>query len=185
MHLEEKLRATIYSNIYTVRVPRISTYSDFDLDFGIIPENTINGELTKTNHQELTVVGLPIIELARKAEAGFSVSLVNHSDLKTLYEDLEFYIEQRGNESRYMPNFGSGIKEDLILLDAFADSIVSLNDKRALIKQLPTGFLKLKFGKSIPLMNKKPNTEEQDHGEIKRSGYQPPESLSFSDYNKS
>ncbi len=184
MNETEKLKETIYFKIYTVKVPRISTYTDFDLDFVGIPETTVNGDPVNTNHQELTIVGLPIIELARKAEAGFSVALVNPADLKALYEDLEYYIQQRGNESKFAPNFGTGIVDDLMLLDAFAESIVSLNDRKALVKELPTGFLKLKFGSNIPLLSKVKKEPFDNSGTIDRSGYKPPRSLSFSDYNK-
>jgi hypothetical protein len=139
------LRHEIYNKMYTVRVPAIATYDEFDLEVLGIPLETTGlddgNRPIEISNQDTIVVGLPIIKLAEVAKNGYGIDLVNFRDITPLYKALDIYIRERAVSNTHSMNTIVKKDADIDLLDNLANSIVSLNPERYLLdRQTKIGF---------------------------------------------
>lgn len=173
MLVENDARKAIQNEQYAVRIPRLATYTPFDIEVLGIPEIIKDGDVYTDNQEALVVVGLSIMDIAEKIDDGYPVTLVNNSDLKPIFKAIEEFLNTTGDNTITIHG-GDVTDRETEILTVFYNNIAELNDHEQL--------------KEISKVEK--FFEEQNtfgFGEAmapRGSGYTPNASVSFNDLIK-
>lgn len=122
--------------LFLVRVPTISTYTDFEIENCGLPItiDLVSGKtLNNKAYNDLTTCMLPLIRLIEIYCNGYSIHIVNKEDSTEIYTILSEYLNTVNNS--YNLNASTVSKKEQENIKKFASEIFNLN-KAAIVKEL-------------------------------------------------
>lgn len=130
------LTRELYGETYIIRTPIIATLTEDDLNSSGVFINDDEGKPSKSNHEEFTIVGKTIFQMAEIHSNGYPIYLINPSDMKIIYKILNDYIHTSNSKSNYSPNVVYNQEDDvkLMMLDRLAQEMFDINGNDVLEK---------------------------------------------------
>jgi len=123
----------IFNKLYDAYVPIISTYSEDELDIVGVPLNIIDDE-RHNSFNEKVLVKITIVDMIEKFNKGFAVSVAKQSDVEQIYDVIQKHLIAWRDYGVKSLNQASLPRDDLILMDKFANEIFNIN-KRTIIQK--------------------------------------------------
>ena len=151
---------TLPKKLFKVRVPRIATLSDFDLEVLGLPIDYVDGERvskieSKKNESELIVAMFNLDALINLYINGTTIRLCDDNDIIEIYNILESYIRNTDDTGVYSPNRKLLKEKRITDIDAFVQDMFGHNKSIIAKKSVGIGGFDLGLG----LMGRTPNTD--------------------------
>jgi hypothetical protein len=112
----------IFKDLYRVRVPMVDTLSDYDLKNRGLPSSG-DEKIDKAMYQEPTVVYRTIDQIFEMYRAGVTISVVDYSDTRLMFDAVELHIQAWLNFLKNGVYLHQVPFDDLLDLDAFASTL--------------------------------------------------------------
>lgn len=120
----EETTEGIFDTIFMVRVPSISTYDPKMVEeFGsrTTGDKSMDDELLEST----TVVGISIDKMLDLHDQGYSISVLNTSDMERIYNKIQDHLNAWRTHLTISVHVGKAPIDDLVKLDKFATTIFS------------------------------------------------------------
>lgn len=123
-------------DLFLVRVPMITTYSDYEINNIGMPVNVINGVPDYSTFNSMTVVMLPLDRIIDIYISGYPIRLCKTEDLETIYTILDEYVRgvELNPDYRFNLNKEHVVEDRLYEIERFAAEIFDTN-KFEILKQ--------------------------------------------------
>lgn len=121
-HREIDTTKLLWDYLFKVRMPYLQTRSLSDIRNTGVVVTGIREIDNDIPNQEMTTM-LSISQMAEYFKEGVRIKVVNHGDVKTIYEYISQHIHTWKARLERGVNIGNAPVEDLILLDEFANTI--------------------------------------------------------------
>lgn len=134
------------NKLFQVLVPKISLYSHEEIRVYGFNGQSIDSTVKRDNQNDLCNCMIPAVKMLEIYSNGYSIRLVNSSDLNSLYKVLEGYLQYKynvGNMSIHKVKYDEG---ELRSLDEFINEIFGYN-KTSIVKNI----IEIKNGFSLGL----------------------------------
>lgn len=143
-------------DLFLVRVPMITTYSDYEINNIGMPVNVINGVPDYSTFNAMTVVMLPLDRIIDIYISGYPIRLCKTEDLETIYTILDEYVRgvELNPDYRFNLNKEHIVEDRLYEIERFAAEIFDTN-KFEILKQS----IDFKHGYTVDI-----NTINVEHG---------------------
>lgn len=112
----------LWEDLYRVRVPQLALRTEDDMRFfgtRITGDAGIDREMAN----QLIDIMIPIAKMVEHHSNGVTVRVVFESDVKKIYDAIQAHIEAWGKNIQNNYNIGNVPVQDLINMNAFADTI--------------------------------------------------------------
>ena len=114
----------IYSALYKVRVPKMATRTELDLELYGTPVLNVGEDEVIEDQKLLTTVFIPLIKIADIAYSGFPVYVSGTSNVNDIHLLLEDYLQ---SEVKSVGPNKIINREDLTKLEFLAESVFKIN----------------------------------------------------------